>query len=139
MCIRDRPYECKQCGKCFSQAGNLRKHEIIHSREKLCFRAQSLKTHEKVHSRKHLHKRNSNEIVSKGLPFKSKRAVSNVRIRVINATPTQRETEDNRIEDQRSDIIERHTCWICQEEMGNESLLLQHYENHMRYIPSVGS
>ena len=110
----------KECGKCFSQS-------------------QNLKRHEKVHSRKHSYKRNRNESVSKGLPCKSKRAVSNVRIRFTNATPTQRETGDNRIEDQRSDIIERHTCWICQEEMSSESLRLQHYENHMRYIPSGGS
>ena len=135
----EKHYDCEQSGKRCGLAGNLRKHERIHSREKLCFRAQSLNSHEKVHSRKHSHKRNSNEIVSKGLPFKSKRAVSNVRISFTNATPTQRETGDNRIEDQPSDIIERHTCWICQEEMSSESLLLQHYENHMRYIPSGGS
>ena len=31
-------------------------------------------------------------------------------------------------------IIEKHSCWICQEEMSSEALLLQHYENHMTYV-----
>ena len=34
------------------------------------------------------------------------------------------------LEDQKLDIIERYSCWICQEEMSSESFLLQHYENH---------
>jgi len=28
---------------------------------------------------------------------------------------------------------EKHICWICQEEMSSEALLLEHYENHMKY------
>ena len=31
-------------------------------------------------------------------------------------------------------IIEKHSCWICQEEMSSEALLLQHYEHHMTYV-----
>ena len=31
----ERPYECKQCGKCFSQAANMRVHERVHTGERL--------------------------------------------------------------------------------------------------------
>ena len=42
------------------------------------------------------------------------------------------------MEDQQSDITEKHSCWICQEEMSSEALLLQHYENHMRHVAEDG-
>ena len=29
---------------------------------------------------------------------------------------------------------QKHSCWICQEELSNEGLLLEHYENHMRCV-----
>ena len=34
----------------------------------------------------------------------------------------------------RSAVIEKHSCWICQEEISSEVRLLQHYENHMRPV-----
>jgi len=30
-----------------------------------------------------------------------------------------------------SSQIETFNCWICQSELSNEALLLEHYENHM--------
>ena len=46
---------------------------------------------------------------------------------------TQGETGNNGVTDARS-VIEKHRCWICQEEMSSEALLLQHYENHMTHV-----
>ena len=70
-----------------------------------------------------------------------KRAGSeNVDVRAVRAIgftenqQTQRETGNTGVTDARSAIIEKHSCWICQEEMSSEALLLQHYENHMTHV-----
>ena len=31
-------------------------------------------------------------------------------------------------------ITEKHSCWICREEMSSEALLLQHYENQGTHV-----
>ena len=36
-------------------------------------------------------------------------------------------------------MTEKHSCWICREKMSSEALLLQHYENHMKYACEDGS
>ena len=56
-----------------------------------------------------------------------------------NDTLSQIETGNSCMEDQQSVITEKHSCWICQEEMGSEALLLQHYENHMSNVAKDGS
>ena len=101
--------------------------------------SEFLKSRGKVHGRKHSHKHDNIESSRKGLPRKGKRAGSNVRVSFTNISLTQRETADNKIQDQRSAIIEELSCWICQEEMRSEALLLQHYKNHMINIPEDDS
>ena len=51
-----------------------------------------------------------------------------------NNLATHRETGKSGVADQQSVINEKHSCWICQEEMSSEALLLQHYEHHMTYV-----
>ena len=51
-----------------------------------------------------------------------------------NIALVQKESGNNSMEGLQSVIFEKHSCWICQEEMSSEALLLQHYENHMRNI-----
>ena len=80
-----------------------------------------------------------NKCLSKRLEScKRKRAGSeNVDVRGTGFTEnqqTQRETGNTGVTDARSVIIEKHSCWICQEEMSSEALLLQHYENHMTHV-----
>ena len=57
----EKPFECKQCGKRFSQAGILKVHKRVHTGEKpfeckqcgKCFsQAGNLKVHERGHRRK---------------------------------------------------------------------------------------
>ena len=41
---------------------------------------------------------------------------------------------NKRSEGLRSVMVDKHICWICQEVMSNEALVLGHYKKHMRQV-----
>ena len=146
----EKPYRCKQCGKRFSRSWDLRTHKRVHTGEKpykckhcgKCLNQEiNLTKHERIHTLLRSPKfSQKNEILCKCLEsYKLRRTEGkNVAVRatdITNNLATHRETGNSDVADPQSVIIiEKHSCWICQEEMSSEALLLQHYEHHMTYV-----
>ena len=113
----ERLYECKQCGKCFSSAGNLRRHEKVHTRR----------------DTRHMNRRASKRLLRQRDSGGSNRI--DISSGVTNNQLTQRVSRNgSRVVNFQSATVETCNCWICQEEMRSEVLLLQHYQNHMRHV-----
>ena len=81
------------------------------------------------------HKRDSSKHLCKqtGSNTKSNRS------RITGKSLSQRKIRDKRKEGVKSVIIEKQSCWICQEEISSQALLLRHYENHMRHVAEEDS
>ena len=96
-----------------------------------------MRIHTLVESRKCFQK---NKSLSKRLESCKRKRAGGKNVNVSRATSftnnlqTQRETGDTDLADAQLVIFENYSCWICQEEMSSEALLLQHYENHMTYV-----
>ena len=137
----EKPYEalCKQCGKCFSRSDDLsrlaRKTYDCKQRGKCFNLSRDLRVHQKIHSTNMSHKRDSSKRLCKqtGSNTRSNRS------RITNKSISQRKTRDKCKEGVESAVIEKQSCWICQEEISSQALLVQHYENHMRHVAEEDS
>ena len=84
------------------------------------------------------HNRHRKESPSKRFRCKRKQAgTERLDIRTNNSL-TQNETGCSGMVVPQLAITGKHSCWICQEEMGSEDLLHRHYENHMRHLHEDG-
>ena len=141
----EKPYKCKQCDTCFSEAGNLKKHERVHTGRRpyeckhcgKCFiQSGNLKTHEYRHlqteKRTPDSKKSSKKIIRNTGSRKGHKEA--IRLEKTLFRPGSTSTADSTFQDSVESHVEKHECWICQEELSTKTLLLEHYERHVRRV-----
>ena len=137
----EKPSKSKRRGRCFNETGNLRKHEKRH-----------LHTRERTHGCEQLNsecsRRTGGRKGQREATWCKITSLRSKKTKIQNRThgrssPVNNGAEENSQDNSstptsgfqgpQSGHVEKHICWICQEEMSSEALLLEHYENHMRY------
>jgi len=98
-------FECKQCGKYFNKARNLKRHGKVHAVEKPGLHGHN----ERKHKIEPASDCSSSSAFVPSLP------------------------------DHSPDQIKSYSCWICQEELNNETILLEHYDDHVNYVSDGAS
>ncbi|KAM7425963.1 hypothetical protein ABFA07_022678 [Porites harrisoni] len=130
MLNREKPFECKECGKWFKRKRHLSQHKRTHTGEKpfqckVCGKWFKRKGYLPQHKRTHTGKKPF-EYKKCGKYFRMKGYLwKHIRAHLV-AKERPVSTGNN------TGCPKIMSCWICQEELPTYGLLLIHYDNHMK-------
>ena len=116
-----KPHKCKYCEKCFNRPSTCTVHEQKHTGEKphqckQCGKSFRHKGHLSKHERSHRgYTSFANKENRKGLA-----AHSGEKTQLLSSSAKHS-----------ADQLWSFSCWICQEELSSQGLLMEHYDNHM--------